>query len=121
MHKGGGGGVNLRCAHFVECHKRKRLREQCRRQVPLRERKWQQYARQEQLWEERNTGVSKLRWVWGAAGGRWCWGRGEVQEDIVGGEVVAVVETGDVVCVGVVYERRAVSDCPESAQYTQNL
>ena len=42
-------------------------------------------------------------------GGVSCWGGNEVEEDVIGGEVVAVVDAGDVVEVGVLEEGEAVS------------
>ena len=81
----------LRRADFVERDKGEGLREESCGEVVLCEREGQEERGQEDLWEESEAG--EVNWGWSAGGP----GRGEVEEGVVGGEVVAVVEARDMV------------------------
>ncbi len=89
-------------ADLVEGHKGKRLREHRGGQVLLRQHQGHQHAREEQLGEKRQRLDAQ---------GRGLGERGrDVELDVVGAEVMPVVDPGDVVEVGVDQERRAIPE-----------
>lgn len=89
-------------AHFVERDEGERLRQHGGRQVLLGHDEGDEHAGEQQLREERHGLDAQGR---GAREGR-----GQVQEDVVGAEVVPMVDAGDVVEEGVFEERLPIAD-----------
>ena len=90
-----GAGTHLARANLVKGDKRKGLRHHRGGEVPLRHDEGDQHGGEQELGDE-GEGLGSER---GQLGG--VAARGEVEEDVVGGEVVAVVDAGDVVEEGV--------------------
>lgn len=104
-----GTGAYLAGAHLVEGNKSPRLQQHGRRQVRLCHDERDQHAREQKL-GHKSHGLD-------GRGGSGSWvGGGEIQQDVVGAEVVAMVDAGDVVEIGMQEERMAIDGVHEQVE-----
>jgi hypothetical protein len=90
----------LASAHFVEGNKGEGLGHHAGGEILLGDGEWHEDGREGQLREE-GEGFEFERREWE--------GRGKIEKNIVGGKIVAVVDAGYMVEVGVCYEGGAIS------------
>ncbi len=82
--------THLTRAHLVKRHKRKRLRQHRPSQIPLRQYYRDQYGAESELRNKSQRLEVPLASFRGEGGGK-------MQECVVGGEIVAMVDAGEVV------------------------